>query len=221
MVMSNLRRQSRQPRRFSKHCNENLYDKNLSVLRYWSFFIGPALLITMTSFCNRVNLSRLEQRVLRKPISSVNWLARAGLGGLALALTLSWPVNSMGTASATLMLGTPARANETESGKERASLQLDLVELEQRLRATKAVGVLTKLQIKNQTTKLLDELRGYHNDKSSATAEQLHERYNLLVNKILTLVQDKDPELAHDLVTARENLWNMLADPIQFAKLNG
>jgi len=43
--------------------------------------------------------------------------------------------------------------------------------------------------------------------------------YDLLLLKVLSLLQDKDPALARDIAASREALWNLLADPAKFANL--
>src|SRR6266852_735084 len=44
--------------------------------------------------------------------------------------------------------------------------------------------------------------------------------YDLLLLKVLSLLQDKDPALARDIAASREALWNLLADPAKFANLS-
>ena len=37
---------------------------------------------------------------------------------------------------------------------------------------------------------------------------------------VLSLLQDSDPPLARDIVTSREAIWSLLADPAKFATLS-
>lgn len=95
---------------------------------------------------------------------------------------------------------------------------LDLPALEKRLRETKAVGVLTKLSLKNQVDDLLDEFRAFHRGRSESTLDELRERYTGLMVKVLSLLQRNDPPLADALAASREAIWTVLTDPVRFSK---
>ena len=99
-----------------------------------------------------------------------------------------------------------------------ASLNLD--SLEQRLRDTKAIGVFTKLSLKNQVDDLLTDFRSYYQGKSKMALTDLRQRYDLLLMKILTLLQDTDVSLATDIRSSREAIWNILRDPEKFAQIS-
>jgi hypothetical protein len=94
-----------------------------------------------------------------------------------------------------------------------AQEQLDLATLEQRLRETRAIGVFTKLSIKNQVDDLLDQFRGFYQGRLRVQLEELRERYELLLFKVLTLLQDADRELAEAITASREAIWGILTDP--------
>jgi hypothetical protein len=96
---------------------------------------------------------------------------------------------------------------------------LDLKSLETRLRETKAVGVFTKLSLKNQVDDLLGQAREYHKSQKPTLAA-LRQSYNLLMLKVLALLQDSDPTLARDIVASREAIWGILADPKKFTESN-
>lgn len=100
-----------------------------------------------------------------------------------------------------------------------SQVQLDLDALEERIRRTDALGFFTKLSLKNQVDDLLSRFRTYHNGKSDLTIEQLRERYDLLLLKLVSLLADDDARLSHDIFVSHGSIWNMLADPAQFAKL--
>ena len=93
---------------------------------------------------------------------------------------------------------------------------LDLTALESRLRETHAMGVFTKISLKNQVDDLLTAFRGYHGGKRPPELPTLRQRYDVLVIKVLSLLQDGDPQLASAIVASRESLWNILADPDKF-----
>ena len=96
---------------------------------------------------------------------------------------------------------------------------LDLATLEKRLRETNAIGVFTKITLKNQVDDLLNQFRAYYQGRAKTTLAELRQPYDRLLLKVLSLLQDDDPELAHAIVTSREAIWDILADPAKFATL--
>ncbi len=48
---------------------------------------------------------------------------------------------------------------------------------------------------------------------------ELRRSYDLLMMKVLSLLQDHDQRLASDIVSSRERIWGLLADPKKFAAL--
>ena len=96
---------------------------------------------------------------------------------------------------------------------------LDLGSLEQRLRDTHAIGIFTKLSLKNQVDALLEQFRAKHKGASIPTLAELRQRYDLLLMKVLSLLQDDDPTLAQAITSSREAIWGILADPREFAKI--
>jgi hypothetical protein len=106
--------------------------------------------------------------------------------------------------------------NPTISG---AAATLDLSGLEQRLRDTKAIGVFTKLSLKNQVDDLLEEFREFHRSRDQGMLAKLRQAYDLLILKVLSLLQDEDPALARDIASSREALWNILIDRDKFKSL--
>jgi hypothetical protein len=103
--------------------------------------------------------------------------------------------------------------------KQKAAPTLDMASLEKRLRETKAIGFFTKLSLKNQVDDLRERFRAFHEARSGATLAELRERYDLLLLKVLSLLQDSDPRLARDISASREVLWSLIADPVKFRKL--
>jgi hypothetical protein len=97
---------------------------------------------------------------------------------------------------------------------------LDLNRLKEGLKATKAIGFFSKLTLKNQMDDLLDRIRRYHHGERGPTVTDLRRSYELLVMKVLSLVQDEDQKLAADIVSSREAIWGLLADPNKFATLD-
>jgi hypothetical protein len=93
---------------------------------------------------------------------------------------------------------------------------LDVAALKARLRDTDAIGVFTKLALGNQVDDLLKQFRQIHQSGKSAGVASLRQPYNLLVLKVLALVQDRDPSLARTISGSREAIWSILADPVKF-----
>jgi len=97
---------------------------------------------------------------------------------------------------------------------------LNLASLEQRLRDTHAIGVFTKLSLKNQVDDLLDQFRALYRGEVAIPLTALRQRYDLLMLKVLSLLQDSDPPLASDIVASREAIWGILRDPAKFATIS-
>ena len=96
---------------------------------------------------------------------------------------------------------------------------LDLKSLEQRLRETRAIGVFTKLALKNQVDDLLDKFRAHHAGKPNPPVAELRQNFDGLMMKVLTLLQDGDPGLAKTIGSSRDALWNILNDPVKLTNI--
>jgi hypothetical protein len=105
------------------------------------------------------------------------------------------------------------------SNKPVAQPTLNLADLEQRLRDTHAIGVFTKLSLKNQVDDLLNELRTLYKSPDRRPSPELRQRYDLLLLKVLSLLQDSDPSLAAAISSSREAIWGILSDPEKFSKI--
>jgi hypothetical protein len=97
---------------------------------------------------------------------------------------------------------------------------LDFKALETRLRQTKAIGVLTKLSLKNQVDDLLARFHAYHERRGAVTLAELRRNYDMLLLKVLSLLQDTDAPLARDIVKSRAAMWSILEDPRKFTEFN-
>ncbi len=113
----------------------------------------------------------------------------------------------------------PARsaASAAAPAKPQATAPLDLKSLETRLKETQAIGVFTKLTLKNQIDQLLDQFRSFHQGKVKTTLADLRRSYDMLVLKVLALLQDTDPPLARAITGSREAIWGILSNPAKFA----
>ena len=128
--------------------------------------------------------------------------ARSSSGGAAAGTKTPPPVKG-GSASDKEQTGTAGNGPPA----------LGLSEIEQRLRDTHAIGVFTKLSLKNQIDDLLGQLRAYHLKQTSASLPQLRQRYDELLQKVIGLLQSGDAPLAKDISSSREAIWSLLNNP--------
>jgi hypothetical protein len=96
---------------------------------------------------------------------------------------------------------------------------LDLNALEQRLRETHAIGLFTKLALKNHVDDLLAQFKAFHGGQSQLSLAQLRQNYEVLLLKVVSVLQDGDPELAGAVSSSREAIWRVLQDPKKFASI--
>jgi hypothetical protein len=146
--------------------------------------------------------------------------AQGGAVGVAPVVQPAIKISPKIPASSTATAQPPKKESAVQGpGKEKPSPPLDLASLEQRLRETKAIGVFTKISLKNQVDDLLTQFRAFHQGRAGAVLTDLREQYNLLLLKVLSLLQGSDPVLAQAIASSREALWGLLADPAKFATL--
>jgi hypothetical protein len=112
-----------------------------------------------------------------------------------------------------------AAATASQPSKAADAPSLDLNGLEQRLRDTRAIGVFTKLSLKNQVDGLLAQFKAFHQGQSRSTLGQLRQQYELLLMRVVSLLQDGDPALASTILASREALWGFLTDPKKFSAI--
>ena len=91
--------------------------------------------------------------------------------------------------------------------------------LEAQLKATKAIGIFTKISLKNQVDDLMEQFREHYEGKTTRTMTDLRRSYDLLIMKVLSLLQDTDQMLASAIVSSREAIWGLLSDQNKFANL--
>ena len=106
------------------------------------------------------------------------------------------------------------------AGRSPTPAPLDIAALEQRLRDTHAIGVFTKLSLKNQVDDLLAQFRAHFHGNGIPPLSGLRQRYDLLMMKVLSLLQDNDPALAQTIGSSREAIWGVLSDPTKFAAIS-
>jgi len=96
------------------------------------------------------------------------------------------------------------------------SLDPRINDLYDHLSQTKSIGIFTKLSIKNNTTRLNNSFAAYHQGERPPNIKELRERYDLMVQEMMVLVQGKDPELARKIHETRLLLWSYLSDPEKY-----
>jgi hypothetical protein len=93
---------------------------------------------------------------------------------------------------------------------------LDVAALKLRLRNTKAIGVFAKLALSNQVDDLMQQFRAHYLSGQNASVASLRQPFDMLILKVLALIQDSDPSLAKTISGSREAIWGILADPVKF-----
>lgn len=121
--------------------------------------------------------------------------------------------------SAAASLSQPRAAQTGKSASPTAAPTLDLADMERRLRDTHGIGVFTKLSLKNQVDDLLAEFRLFHQGSGKFTSADLRQHYDVLLLKVVALLQEGDPPLASAISSSREAIWSILVDPVRFSRL--
>jgi hypothetical protein len=136
------------------------------------------------------------------------------------------PGTTAGTSSGSSTAGTSAGSTaasappaEGNAAPKAAGPQLNLTALEQKLRETNAIGLMTKMTLKNQVDELVERFKAYHEGRDHTPLTQLRQPYDSLILKVLSLLQDKDPSLATLIAQSREAIWGVLTDRNRFSSL--
>lgn len=114
----------------------------------------------------------------------------------------------------------PRKTEAAPPAAKKAEPPLDVDTLKARLRDTKAIGFFTKLELQNQMNDLLQQFRERYQNGQTAKVVELRQPFNMLVLKVLALVQDGDPPLARMISESRDAIWSMLADPEKFKTIS-
>ncbi|MDX8407448.1 MAG: hypothetical protein R8L58_03580 [Mariprofundaceae bacterium] len=93
---------------------------------------------------------------------------------------------------------------------EHSTPKINLAMLTERLKNTDAIGVFTKLAIRSDIMDLKDDIARYRQKSLlQSKMKEVRERFDGLLLKIMALL-DGDPDLSHDLYSARESIWESL-----------
>ena len=132
------------------------------------------------------------------------------------SVILRWPLAFFITMTITLYLIFSAYP---EAAVDSGSVDPKIDKLYEHLTQTKAIGVFTKLSIKNNGTRLHKSFAVYHQGGRPPNLKELRERYDLMVQEMVILVQHKDPELAREIHATRLLLWSYLSDPEKYKSI--
>ena len=110
----------------------------------------------------------------------------------------------------------PRKIEEPPPAVKKLEPPLDVAALKTRLRDTNAIGMFTKLALKNQVDDLLKQFKAHYLSGRNTSVSALRQPYDMLVLKVLTMVQDGDPSLARTILGSREAIWGILSDPEKF-----
>ena len=92
--------------------------------------------------------------------------------------------------------------------------EMDLKELEKRVRATSAISVFQKLELQKEVNELLARFRQAHLGQTSEISS-LRQPYERLIASIHDRL-GRDPQLAGEIYASREAIWAVLADRSKF-----
>ncbi len=139
-------------------------------------------------------------------------LAAARLAFLSGALAALFATTSI-AAPGTGVSQAPAAQSQSASGAH----EMDLQELEKRVRATPAISVFQKLELQKEVNALLARFRQAHLGQSSGIAT-LRQPYENLIASIQSRL-GRDPQLAGEILASREAIWGVLTDRTKFVTI--
>jgi len=89
----------------------------------------------------------------------------------------------------------------------------------ERVKRTRSLGGMTKLSLKKDFDRLLDMTRGYHKGGEDISLQQLRERYDVMLQRMGILLQEKDEELMKFIHDAKDKFWVILSDEEKFVAM--
>ena len=95
--------------------------------------------------------------------------------------------------------------------------EMDLNELEKRVRATRAISTFQKLELQREVNELLKRIRQAHSSQTSEIST-LRRPYERLIASIQARL-GRDPQLAGEIHASREAIWGVLTDRTKFASI--
>src|SRR5262245_33384391 len=101
-----------------------------------------------------------------------------------------------------------------------ADTTLNTAVVVERLRNTKAIGLLKKWELKREIEKLMPKFEHYHTGQGNILQADLQRNFTELFTHVLNLLQVPDPQFYQDLLRAQDNVWKELMDPVRLAQLH-
>ena len=108
-------------------------------------------------------------------------------------------------------VASPANDGSDSNGDKDAS-EFNLDTLITKLKETKALGVFTKLALKGDMEEIIAMANGYQRVAAFSELQSVRELFDGLVLKTITLLNDKDPNLAADMYQARDLVWQSILE---------
>ena len=113
-----------------------------------------------------------------------------------------------------------ASSGEDEAAVQAHALQgheMNLTDLEQRVRDTRAISVFQKLALQREVNDLLARFRNAYSGNQNEVSS-LRRPYERLIASIQAQL-GRDPKLASEISASREAIWGVLTDRSKFASL--
>ena len=96
---------------------------------------------------------------------------------------------------------------------------VDLDTLESELRKTDAIGLTTKISLKQTLDGLITDFRAFHSGKADLKLAELETRFHGLLDETMSHLKSGDPMLYRTLLASRSGLWDMISDGPNFQAL--
>jgi hypothetical protein len=139
---------------------------------------------------------------------------------VAVVLTAVWmALGAMSLGSRAALAAHRAVTPQIAIGDQDGDGDVDLDDLIKRIRDTQAIGSFKKLSLKREIDGLKRDLKMFHGGTGRSSLEELHQRYDALVHRLVDLVVKEDPALARDISRSQDPLWAELADAREFNSL--
>ena len=139
-------------------------------------------------------------------------MAAARLAFISGALTAFFSTTSIAAPGAG-----ESRAPAAQSHSASRAHEMDLQELEKRVRATRAISVFQKVELQQEVNELLARFRQAHSGQTSEFST-LRLPYERLIASIQSRL-GRDPQLAGEISVSREAIWGVLTDRTKFASI--
>ena len=102
--------------------------------------------------------------------------------------------------------------DDTVSDADGGTNEFNLDILIARLKETDALGVFTKLALKGDVEEIIEMAHEYQSLAALPELQSAREQFDGLVLKTITLLNDKDPNLAADIYQARDLVWESILE---------